>query len=1007
MQREKLVSLGRGIFATGLCCSLLLSANPGLAQQGGPQDATLNAAPAFSYSTYLGGSGFDYAYAIAVDSSGHVYVTGQTDSPNFPATGPTLGSGGGTCSSSPCFHVFVAKLDATGSSLVYATILGGSNEDHATGIAVDSTGAAYVTGYTASTDFPTVNAFQKTSAGGNCGSSTDPVPCFHAFVAKLDPSGTHLIYSTYLGGSGNDLAAGIAVDSSGAAYVTGSTSSADFPVTPGAVQATFGGGAYNAFVTKLDPTGSTAVYSTYLGGAKEDHGAAIAVDSSGDAFLTGYTDSNDFPTMNPLQGSRAGGACGSIPCFDAYVSKLNATGSALVYSTYFGGSGGDYGYAIAVDQEGNAYLTGLTTSTDFPVTPGALQTTGGGTQYSSFVAKLNPDGSAPVFSTYVGGTANVIGYGIALDSVGDSFVTGLVNGSGFTTASPLQPAWHFLNDAFAAEVNATGSVLIFATYLGGSGNDVGQGIAVDSSGNAYVTGGTFSSDFPTTAGAFQTAFGGGAYNGFVVKISLSGTSTGPVVLLSTRSLDFGGQNVQTTGSPQNVVLTNAGTTTLLIAQVSVVGDFEDDNTCGPSLAAGASCTLPVTFRPTATGMRTGTLRITDNAAGSPHSVTLSGIGTAPDVNLSAASLAFGDQGLTTRSASQTLRLTNRGSGTLAITSVAVTGDFTETNDCSGSIGSGSGCDISVSFVPSSNGAMTGWLTITDNAPGSPQAVPLAGTGVVAFSLATSPGAVTVMKGTNSVSFSVSASSPFAFAGAIGLGCSGNGPANCTFNPASVASGASSTLTVSGLSALPAYSLTLMVTGTSGSQSASIPLAVSLSDFALTASSTSATVVAGQSGTYALKLSPINAFSQSVSLSCSGAPLEATCSVSPEAVALDGLHDSTSTVAVTTTARSSLHNVPYTPPSGPSGIRLLGLGKALLAFLMLATLVGAGGQKGKSSLARPAAILSLVLFLVNCGGGGEGGGGGPIGTPAGTYTLTITASCSGGPSHQVSLTLVVD
>ncbi len=1004
MRREKLVSLGRGIFATWLCCSLLLSANPVLAQQGRPQDATLNAALAFSFSTYLGGSGFDYAYAIAVDSSGNVYVTGQTDSPNFPATGPTLGSGGGTCSGSPCFHVFVAKLDATGSSLVYATILGGSNEDHATGIAVDSTGAAYVTGYTASTDFPTVNSFQKTSAGGNCGSSTDPAPCFHAFVAKLDPSGTRLIYSTYLGGSGNDLAAGIAVDSSQAAYVTGSTSSADFPVTPGAVQTTFGGGAYNAFVIKLDPTGSTAVYSTYLGGAKEDHGAAITVDPSGDVYITGYTNSTNFPTMNPLQGALAGGTCGSIPCFDAYISKLNATGSALVYCTYFGGSGGDYGYAIAVDQEGNAYLTGLTTSTDFPVTPGALQATGGGTQYSSFVAKLNPDGSAPVLSTYVGGTANATGYGIAIDALGNSYVTGLVYGSGFTTASPLQSAWHFLNDAFVAEVNATGSALIFATYLGGSGNDVGQGIAVDSSGNAYVAGGTFSSDFPTTPGAFQTAFGGGAYNSFVTKISLS---KGPAASFSSQTVSFGGQNVQTDSPPQSVVLTNLGTDTLLITQITVTGDFEDENTCGTSLAAGASCSLPVTFSPTATGMRTGTLRITDNAAGSPQSVALSGIGTAPDVDLSAASLAFGDQGLTTTSTPQVLHVANSGTGPLLITNVGITGDFAQTNNCSGSIGPGSGCDISVSFVPSCNGTRTGSLTITDKAVGDPQTVTLAGTGVVAFSLASSPGAVTVMKGANSVNFSVSASSPFAFAGAIGLSCSGNGPANCAFNPASIVSGASSTLTVSGLSALPAYSLTFTVTGTSGSQSASIPLAVSLSDFALTASPTSATVVAGQSATYTLKLSPINAFSQSVSISCSGAPLEATCSVSPEAVALDGLHDSNTTVAVTTTARSSLPNMRYAPPSGPGGIGLLGWGKALLAFLMLATLVGAGGQKRKLSLARPAAILCLVLFLANCGGGGGGGGGGPTGTPPGTYSLTITASCSGGPSHGINLTLSVN
>ena len=222
MGRRNLTSFGRIVFFTGLCCSVSLLATPLLSQQGQPQDAQPSVDPAFGYSTYLGGSAYDYGYAIAIDPFGNTYIAGQTNSPNFPTTGASIGPGGGTCDGSPCLHVFVAKLNGNGSSLIYATIIGGNNEDHATGIAVDSTGAAYVTGYTASTDFPTLGAFQPTSAGGNCGSSSEPVPCYHAFVAKLDPSGSQLVYSTYLGGSGNDFGAGIAVDSSGAAYVTGS-----------------------------------------------------------------------------------------------------------------------------------------------------------------------------------------------------------------------------------------------------------------------------------------------------------------------------------------------------------------------------------------------------------------------------------------------------------------------------------------------------------------------------------------------------------------------------------------------------------------------------------------------------------------------------------------------------------------------------------------------------------------------------------------------------------------
>jgi len=989
------------------CCPVLLFASLIGAPHAHAQVAATNVTPTLSYSTYLGGSGFDYAYAVAVDSAGSAYIAGQTDSSNFPATGPTLGPGGGTCGSptdsAPCSHVFVAKLNATGSSLVYATILGGSNEDHATSIAVDSSGDAYVTGYTASTDFPTQGAFQPTSAGGNCGSPSEPVACYHAFVAKLDPAGTRLVYSTFLGGTGNDLAASIAVDSAGAAYVTGSTSSPDFPVTSGAFQRTFGGGTYNAFITKLDATGSTAVYSTYLGGATEDHGAAIAVDSSGSAYVTGYTNSNNFPTMNPLQANLAVGACGSTPCFDAFAAKLNLTGSALIYSTYLGGSGGDYGYGIAVDQAGSVYLTGLTTSSDFPVTTGALQTAGGDTGYSSFVTKLDPSGSAAVFSTFLGGTANVSGWGIALDDSGNSYVTGQVYGSGFTTSSPLQPAANGLNDAFVAEVNDSGSELVFATYLGGSGNDVGKGISVDVAGNVYVAGGTFSPDFPTTPSAFQTAFGGGAYNAFVSRISLS---SGPAVSLSSQRVSFGGQNVQTFSPPQNLVLTNLGTDTLLISQVTVSGDFEDDNTCGVSLAIGESCTLPVTFFPTATGMRTGELTITDNAAGSPHTVALSGMGTAPAVSFSASSLTFGDQGVTTTSGAQVLHVANTGSGPLSISNVSVTADFAQTNNCSGSSDPGSTCDISVVFAPSEIGPRTGLLTISDNASHSPQSIQLAGNGVVAFSLASSASAVTVVKGTDSSTFQVSASSTFGFTGVIELGCSGNASANCSFNPASISPGQSSTLSVTGLAPLSAYSLSFAVTGSSGASEASIPLAVMLSDFALTTSPASATIDAGQAQAYTLKLSPINDFSQSVSLSCAGAPPEATCNVSPAALTLDGSHDSPVTVTVSTTARSQLRQPRRGPLPGIGDLEPLQMSKLLLAFLMLAAMLSAARQQRK--LWTSTGILFLALFIAACGGGASaGGGGGPSGTPAGTYTVTVTASTSSGPTHRVSLTLVVD
>jgi Beta-propeller repeat len=255
------------------------------------------------------------------------------------------------------------------------------------------------------------------------------------------------------------------------------------------------------------------IYSTFLGGSEEDDGFGIAVDNSGNAYVTGGTNSTDFPTMNPLQ--PAGGG--------AFVAKINPSGSALVYSTYLGGSGGDTGFGIAVDSAGNAYVTGYTGSTDFP-TMNALQPTYAGS-HDAFVAKINAVGSALVYSTYLGGSGQEIGFGIIVDSAGNAYVTGDTYSTDFPTMNPLQPANGGGSDAFVAKLNAVGSALVYSTYLGGSANEGSSGIAVDDAGNAYVTGGTNSTDFPTTPGAFQTTGPGG----FVTKIN----STGSALVYST------------------------------------------------------------------------------------------------------------------------------------------------------------------------------------------------------------------------------------------------------------------------------------------------------------------------------------------------------------------------------------------------------------------------------------------------------------------------------------------
>ena len=382
---------------------------------------------------------------------------------------------------------------------------------------MDTAGNAYVTGFT--TGFTTSTPYFPTTAGAyqtTFGGGYDD-----AFVTKLNPTGTALVYSTYLGGTSYDTGTGIAVDTAGNAYVTGTTGSADFPTTLGAYQTTYGG--YDdAFVTKLNPTGTALVYSTYLGGTSYDTGTGIAVDTAGNAYVTGTTGSADFPTTLGAYQTTYGGNG------DAFVTKLNPTGTALVYSTYLGGTSDDVGYGIAVDTAGNAYVTGYTTSYTtspyFPTTAGAYQTSFGGGYDDAFVTKLNPTGTALVYSTYLGGTSDDVGYGIAVDTAGDAYVAGYTTSPFPTTAGAYQTTFGGgYDDAFVTKLNPTGTALVYSTYLGGTSYDTGTGIAVDTAGNAYVTGTTGSADFPTTLGAYQTTYGGNG-DAFVTKLNPMGTA---------------------------------------------------------------------------------------------------------------------------------------------------------------------------------------------------------------------------------------------------------------------------------------------------------------------------------------------------------------------------------------------------------------------------------------------------------------------------------------------------
>ncbi len=468
-----------------------------------------------SYSTYLGGSGVDSGGGIAVDADGNAYVAGRTGSPNFPTVAGAFQPTGGSTT-----DAFVAKLNPAGSALVYSTYLGGSGFDSGAGIVVDAAGNAYVTGSTASTDFPTTaGAFQTAFAGSG------PFGFGDAFVTKLDPTGSALVYSTYLGGSGDDLGSGIAVDAAGNAYVAGGAST-NFPTTAGAFQTTFASTSainLDVFVTKLNPTGSAPVYSTYIGGSGGDSGTGIAVDSAGNAYVTGGTNSANFPTTAGAFQTTFVNAFDTDT--DAFVTKLDSTGSTLVYSTYLGGSSTESGAGIAVDASGSAYVTGRTESFDFPTTPGAFQPAAANSLSDAFVTKFDPAGSALVYSTRLSGSANDVGSGIAVDAAGNAWVTGATFSDDFPTTPGAFQFTHVGGwDVFVTKVNPAGSALVYSTYLGGSGpvpqhgdgSDEGYGIALDTAGNAYVTGTTISSNFPTTPGAFQPALAG-SRDAFVAK----------------------------------------------------------------------------------------------------------------------------------------------------------------------------------------------------------------------------------------------------------------------------------------------------------------------------------------------------------------------------------------------------------------------------------------------------------------------------------------------------------
>ncbi len=452
------------------------------------------------WSTFLGGSGDDYGLSVAVDDSGWVYVAGQTLSTDFPAAEKGLRR-----VRAERDDAFLAKLSASGQVLRYLTIVGGDEPDAATGVAADVYGNAYLTGWTGSSNLPiTPGTFDATLDGDQ-----------DAFLVKLNTGGSIIEYATYLGGGGIEEGTAIAVDAARRASLTGSTDSPDFPLSASAYDTSHNGG-QDVFAVQFTEWGGALEFSTLIGGSGDETGRGIAVDQGGNVYLTGVTDSPDYPTSMAAYDTGYGGG----PFGDVFVTKVHLTGSVLSYSTFLGGQGSDLGQGIAVERDKSVVVMGFTNSPDFPATPGALDTSYNGGGYDLFLAHLDPWGQNLSWSTFLGGSGEDLGYGLALDPDARAIVAGFTESDDLpVTPDAFAAQRSGVFDLFVMKLDYSAAGVLYGTYLGAEEDDFlyGSCIAADDSGNAYLTGYTLSAGFPVTPEALDTTHGGG-FDAVLVKI---------------------------------------------------------------------------------------------------------------------------------------------------------------------------------------------------------------------------------------------------------------------------------------------------------------------------------------------------------------------------------------------------------------------------------------------------------------------------------------------------------